>query len=363
MNLNLQDFVRTNKEILIWTAFFGLLWLLRGLFGLVFITFILCFIFNNLIDFLHGVIRLPKRLWTVILYLIFIGIVITLLSYVTPRLGSESTAFIRQLPLTIGKIQNYLDEVALRQPNLAPVILRIKDNIALESLIGLDRQAIMSLVIGSFNRITHYSSYFLAGVLFSFFILLDYPNLQARTRALRNTRMHEIYEETAYSVVQFALVVGEAFQAQILIACINTLMTAIGLFILDIQPIALLSTIVFFAGLIPVLGVFISSVPILLLAFNIDGFQLVLGALIMIIIVHVVEAYILNPRIFSAVFKMNPVLTLIILYIGHSIFGVWGILLGVPISVYLYRYAILGRAVVDSARAAKEAAKTESKTP
>ena len=97
----------------------------------------------------------------------------------------------------------------------------------------------------------------------------------------------------------------------------------------------------FFCGLIPVLGVFISSVPIFLLSFNKGGFPLSAAALVMIIIIHSIEAYILNPRIFSAIFKINPVLTLIILYIGHRLFGVWGVLLGVPISVYIYRYAIL----------------------
>jgi predicted PurR-regulated permease PerM len=64
-------------------------------------------------------------------------------------------------------------------------------------------------------------------------------------------------------------------------------------------------------------------------------------ALLMISFVHMVEAYILNPRIVSAVFKINPLLTLIILYVGHSLFGLWGVLLGVPVSVYVYRYILM----------------------
>jgi predicted PurR-regulated permease PerM len=143
-------------------------------------------------------------------------------------------------------------------------------------------------------------------------------------------------------VIQFAKVVGDAFQAQIGIALVNTIMTALGLWILGIHPIALLATVVFFCGLIPVLGVFISSAPILILAFNIGGLKLFTAALVMISIVHAIEAYILNPRIYSAVFKINPVFTLAILYIGHTLFGMWGVLLGVPISVYIYRHIIIG---------------------
>ena len=359
MNFDLNQFFRTNKKIFIWTAFFVLLYLIRRLFGLVFLTFILGFIFNNLIEWLTSKTRLPRRIYTVVVYLIFIALVINLFSMVVPRLGSESKAFIKELPITLDKVQTHLDELGHSQPRLLPLVIRMKDSLSMESLVGVDGERVMSLLVASFNQVTHYFSYFLLSTLFSFFILFDFPNLRERAMGLRETRLREVYEETAGSVVRFALVVGEAFQAQILIAIINTALTACGLWGLGIRPIALLSTIVFFAGLIPVLGVFISSIPILLLAFNAGGVHLTLGALIMIIVVHIVEAYILNPRIFSAVFKINPVLTLIILYIGHNLFGLWGVILSVPVCVYIYRYAIMGRNMVENA-SLKKSEDTES---
>ena len=60
-------------------------------------------------------------------------------------------------------------------------------------------------------------------------------------------------------------------------------------------------------------------------------------ALIIIIAIHMLEAYVLNPRIVSSVMHINPVMTLIILYIAHSMIGMWGMLLGVPVAVYIYR--------------------------
>jgi len=181
----------------------------------------------------------------------------------------------------------------------------------------------------------------LLATLFSFLILFDFPNLRACVLALRQTRFRAAYDETADSVAKFALVVGFTFQAQILIAVVNTLLTALGLWIFKMEPIVLLSSMVFFAGLIPVWGTFISSVPILLLAFNEGGHALAGKVVFMIVFVHVVEAYILNPNIVSAVLKINPLLTLIILYLGHTLFGLWGVLLGVPVAVYVYRYIIM----------------------
>jgi predicted PurR-regulated permease PerM len=103
-----------------------------------------------------------------------------------------------------------------------------------------------------------------------------------------------------------------------------------------------LSAIVFLCSFIPVAGVFISSTPICLLALQeVDGgFGLMLMTIAMILIVHAVETYILNPRIYGHHMRMNPVLVLIVLTIGGKLFGVWGLVLGIPIVNYVFRHAI-----------------------
>ena len=70
---------------------------------------------------------------------------------------------------------------------------------------------------------------------------------------------------------------------------------------------------------------------------NGGGMELGLWAVVMIIGIHMIETYVLNPRIVSSVMHINPVMTLIILYIAHSLIGMWGMLLGVPVAVYVYR--------------------------
>jgi predicted PurR-regulated permease PerM len=111
--------------------------------------------------------------------------------------------------------------------------------------------------------------------------------------------------------------------------------------VLGIQPLLLLTTIVFLFGLIPVLGVFISSVPVILIAFNSPdgGLRLALTALGMIVVVHLLEAYVFNPRIYAARFHLNPVIVLIILLVAHELFGVWGMLLGIPVTTYVLNVA------------------------
>ena len=339
--IDLHQFVRTNKKVVIWVCFFGLLFLVRKVFGLVFLTFILCYIFNNIIVQLERLTRLRRRFWTVAVYLLFVAAVVVLFFLALPHIFREAKLFITKLPQSVDAVHLYLDQLAYKQPQIAPVIERVKDAITIKNLLGINREALVDFVVGFFNRTIHFTTYFLLATLFSFLILLDFSNLRTQVCALRDTRFKAAYDETADSVARFAVVVGYTFQAQILIAVLNTLMTALGLWFLQLETIALLASIVFFAGLIPVWGTFISSIPISLLAFNEGGMGLAGKVVFMIAFVHVVEAYILNPRIVSAVLKINPLLTLIILYVGHSLFGIWGVLLGVPTAVYVYRYILM----------------------
>jgi predicted PurR-regulated permease PerM len=63
-------------------------------------------------------------------------------------------------------------------------------------------------------------------------------------------------------------------------------------------------------------------------------------AIVMIIVIHLIESYILNPRIYGTYMRINPVIVLIILTIGGKLFHIWGLILGVPVCTYIFGYAI-----------------------
>ena len=56
----------------------------------------------------------------------------------------------------------------------------------------------------------------------------------------------------------------------------------------------------------------VSSAPICLEALSQSGVQLMVLTIVMILIIHFVEAYFLNPRIFGHHLHMNAVLVLIV---------------------------------------------------
>jgi predicted PurR-regulated permease PerM len=189
-------------------------------------------------------------------------------------------------------------------------------------------------------------SYFLLALLFSFLILLDLPTFSKNFTKLKDTKIDFIYNEVADSIRDFALVLGQALEAQFIIAIFNTLFTAIGITLLGLSTkVAFLSVLVFLCSFIPVIGVFISSVPICLVALQSSGLNTMLFAILLITIIHLVEAYILNPRIYGSHMRINPVIVLIILTISGKLFHIWGLILGVPVYTYIFGTAIQKKSV------------------
>ncbi|MBX3465101.1 MAG: AI-2E family transporter, partial [Planctomycetes bacterium] len=185
-----------------------------------------------------------------------------------------------------------------------------------------------------------YASSFLLSLLFSFLIVLDLPKISRGIRGLAHTRVGFIYEEVADNIAGFGRVLGRALEAQLFIAVCNTILTAIGIWMLDVPNLLVLSVIVFFCSFIPVVGTFLSSTPICLLALQSGGVGTMVLAIGLICLIHALETYVLNPQIYGHHMHMNPVLVLIVLTIGGKLFGVWGLVLGIPIVNYVFRHAI-----------------------
>lgn len=183
----------------------------------------------------------------------------------------------------------------------------------------------------------------LTALLLSFLITIDVPRIRAGLEKLSRTRFRHVYWEIKPGLVSFGLLIGRAFQAQGIIAIVNSVLTWIAIHFLGIQNAIFLCFIVFLCSFVPVLGVVFSSVPIAIMALTQEGgsFMLALSSIAAILLIHFLETSVLNPRILGNMLHLHPVLVLTILAVCEHFFGVWGLLLGVPVVVYVIRFVIL----------------------
>ncbi len=351
-----------------WTLLFGVLYILRPFFLLIFLTFVFAYIQG------HGVDGLQKRIKNrvaraVLVALVLLGFLGAVGYFLAPRLTEQVQEF-------AGSYQKHLD-------NLNKTVRALPDNLQLpgryaEQLKSFEVGEILDDLLGfgiageptgegadgpgekpppgpnqrealrhSIEKLQSLAGNllsvggtFLLSLLFSFLIVLDLPGLVRSVNGLRDTKVGFIYDEVADNIQDFGRVLGTALEAQLFIAIANTILTAIGLWAMGLPGLVFLSTIVFFGSFIPVAGVFLSSTPICLVALQVSGVKLMLVGIALILIIHFIEAYFLNPRIFGHHFRMNAVLVLIVLTVGGKLFGIWGLVLGLPVVNYFFAHAI-----------------------
>ncbi|HVR43911.1 MAG TPA: AI-2E family transporter [Thermoanaerobaculia bacterium] len=376
------------EKWLVWAGLIGVIWLLRSLFPALFLTFILTWIGNTIVNWLGRWIttrRLALVLWYVVLILALTG----LMFLIVPRMFSEARDLARLYiaqdavsgeiiaaetepaqrtlppPTTPSspeagesdrtaldrETRKYVDTIIIqlvglesfrsfRQSDMYPVVVERAEQ-WVRNFIPRVIEGVREFV----NGILAVAFQFFLSIIFSFLILWDLHHLRSAATSLATGRTAEIYIEIAPGLTAFARMLGRAFEAQSIIALFNAFLTSIGFIVLGIPSIALLATIVFFCSYIPVFGVILSTLPAALLAFQKGGAMLVLWLVLMVLIVHAVEAYALNPLIYGRHLRMHPVAVLIILLVGEHLFGVWGLLLGVPISAFFYKYLVKGESI------------------
>jgi len=88
----------------------------------------------------------------------------------------------------------------------------------------------------------------------------------------------------------------------------------------------------FIAGLfnlVPYLGVVVSLVPTVLLAFTVSGWTVV-GALVVFLVANQLEANLFSPYILGRATELHPITVVLSILTGATLFGLWGAMLAVP---------------------------------
>lgn len=366
------------SRILVWGALLGILYILRSFFLLLFLTFVFAYVQSNGVDRLVGFIK-NRLVCVFIVGLAFLGILISLGVFLVPQVESQTKAFANQFggyvklvdqqiiaaaknyPLLDEAIQDYHETQAPTRNRNGHIASSNSITLALiETLISPDEEiesgdslrTAIDTVRNIGGRLLSIGSAFMLALLLSFLIVYDLPRLTRSVHGLQHTKLRFVYHEIANDILGFSRILGQALEAQLFIAIINTLLTAVGIGFLGLtENLAFLSVTVFICSFVPVVGVFISSIPICLVALQTIGIQGVMFAILLITFIHVIEGYVLNPRIYGSRMRINPVIVLVILTIGGKLFHIWGLILGVPVCTYFFQYAIRDKTVEASSPA------------
>jgi len=349
--LRIKKFFENNWETLVlWTILMGVLYLLRSFFLLIFETFLITYIIKSIVHWLVEKFKISYRLTTVLVFVLFVSLLAAIGAWVGPKLIIESNRVLTGLAVAgeedeLKTAEQFLDKIIIGMlgeekayafigsSEYSSMLAVGKDEIVKAVKAVLPHMLVILLYIVKFGW--KMLVYLFLSLVFSFILVKDWRKIVGKMRELETSRIRTFYLGAMPHLVAFADVLGKALRAQAIIAVCNTILTAAGLWLFDVPNIALLSTLVFFCGFIPILGTFLSSIPILLFGAQAGGMPLMLKLIALVAAIHAFEAYVLNPKITADILHIHPILVLILLLLGERFFGLWGMVVGVPIGYYV----------------------------
>lgn len=310
------------KRIIIFSIIIIALFALRSMINVILLTFIFSFLMDRLVELVTRKFHLNRIVTALVSYSAIIGLLTYGIVKYLPVITTEITQVFKQL------------QAFYLQPHDNVLINYVIDLIEQNGINNYLEQGV-NFILKSFTDISAISVQAFISIILSLFFLIEKEKLIGFTAKFKDSKVADFYNEIAFFGKKFVLTFGKVLEAQFIIATVNCAITTVSLWIMGFPHLLGLSIMVFFLGLIPVAGVIISLVPLCAIAFTVGGFMYVVYLLIIIMIIHAIEAYILNPKLMSAKTNLPVFYTFIVLIFGEHFFGVWGLIVGIPVFVFL----------------------------
>lgn len=319
----LQFFKRSTwKRIVIFSILIFILYLVRSILNIILLTFIFSFLMNGLVDFISKRVRVNRKLVVLLLYAAVVSILVYGVIKYLPVVVSEISQLIKQLTAFYSKPQ---DNIVLNY------IMEQLKQYEMTTYLNFG----MTYLIKYFSDVGSVGLQILLALILSLFFLLEKERIISFTNRFKYSKISPFYDELEYFGKKFARTFGKVIEAQFIIAMINMAITVACLWIMGFPQLFGLGILIFFLGLIPVAGVIISLFPLCFIAYSIGGIMKVVYVLIMIAVIHALEAYVLNPKLMSSKTNLPVFYTFIVLIFSEHFFGVWGLILGIPVFVFI----------------------------
>lgn len=173
-------------------------------------------------------------------------------------------------------------------------------------------------------------------VILSFFYTIELRQMNEFSKTFLSSQyLSWFFKDLDFFGKKFVNTFGVVLEAQFFIALTNTALTMIALFFMKMPQIFALGLMVFILSLVPVAGVIISLVPLSMVGYSVGGIRYIVYLIIVILVIHVIESYILNPKFMSSRTELPIFYTFVVLLVSEHLFGVWGLIVGVPIFTFL----------------------------
>lgn len=327
-----QFFARPFVRRLVILACVGVaLYLFRSLLTMFLLTFIFIYLVNEAQKHIYNLISrfIPVKRAVIVasLYVVFLAAVVLAITLNIGKIADQCT----QIYHSILRYANYLTSQGHSKNKILAAISNYLKNKDFSAYAANGGKYVFSMI----TSVGGLGVDIVFALILSLFFMLGKSRTIAFFRKFKNSKLSFLYDDLRDFARKFTNSFGKVIETQVTIAAINSVISLIALWLLGFPNLLGLWFMIFFLGLIPVAGVFISLVPLCVIAYSIGGIRYIVYTLILVAVLHMLESYVLNPKLMSHNTKLPVFVTFLILIVSEHFFGVWGLIVGIPTVMFL----------------------------
>ena len=291
---------------------------------------LLFYLLNPLVDLMEKY-KINRVLAISIIFVIIAVLLIIGLAVAIPNLQRQVVIFAQNVPSYLEDADKVIDDLVTKRlpddfrPQLEQVLAQFStqatawaSNISskavnwVSALISGTSQVIVALIIMPFML---------------FYLLRDGKGLRDYITQFLPNKLREPVGKVLSDVNQQ---LANYVRGQITVAVIVAIMFIIFFKIIGLRYAVALGVTAGVLNLVPYLGSFLAMIPALVLGL-IAGPVMLLKVIIVFIVEQTIEGRFVSPLILGSQLNIHPITILFVLLTSGSMFGIWGVLLGIPI--------------------------------
>lgn len=306
-------------------------WQFVGVVGLPLIMAgILYYLMNPVVDYLEK--KQVPRIWSIVgLFIIVVALIIWGLVVIVPKIQEQTISFGNHFPQYIDTIDQKMQEI-LSDPFFAQFRSQLEDmgDKMISSLGDIIRNISTFTVqgIGSFfGAVATIVVAIITMPFILFYLLKDGKQLAPYLMKFLPNKMRK---PTLKVLGEVNSQVSSYIRGQLTVAFAVAVMFILGFSFIGLDYAITLGITAGFLNLIPYLGSFLAMVPAVFLGI-VGGPILLVKVLVVFVIEQTIEGRVISPLVLGSQLDIHPVTILVVLLTSGKLFGVVGVILGIPV--------------------------------
>lgn len=306
-------------------------WQFIGVVGLPLIMAgILYYLMNPVVDYLE--LKQVPRIWSIIgLFIIVIALIIWGLVVIVPKIQEQTVSFGNHFPQYIDTIDQKMQEI-LSDPFFAQLRSQLEDmgDKLISSLGDIIRNISTFTVQGLGNFVGAVATVVVAIITMPFILFYLLKDGKQLAPYLMKFLPNKMRMPTLKVLVEVNAQVSSYIRGQLTVAFAVAVMFILGFSFIGLDYAITLGITAGFLNLIPYLGSFLAMVPAIFLGI-VGGPVLLVKVLVVFIIEQTIEGRVISPLVLGSQLDIHPVTILVVLLTSGKLFGVVGVILGIPV--------------------------------